>query len=161
MSAAGSGGLTHLGARGEASMVDVSGKPPCRRSATASGIFRLAPATLDRIEAGSMAKGDVWAAARLAGIMAAKRTGELLPLAHTLPLSHAEVSFRILPSRDAIEITASAAVVSSTGVEMEALAAVSVAALTLYDMCKAVDKSLSIGSIRLVRKEKRPLEAPR
>jgi len=147
--------LTHLNARGEASMVDVSAKPVSRREAVARGEIRLQRATLARIEAQAVAKGNVLAAARLAGIMAAKKTGELIPLCHPLPISHCEVNFEIPKSRDRIVITASAKIASQTGVGMEALTAVSVAALTIYDMCKAVDKKMRITGIKLVSKTKR------
>lgn len=147
--------LTHLNARGEAAMVDVSAKPVVLREAIARGEIRLQPATLKLIEAQAIAKGNVLAAARLAGILAAKRTGELIPLCHPLPLSHCEVRFEIPASGDRIVITALAKVAAQTGVEMEALAAASLAALTIYDMCKAVDKTMVITDIRLVSKTKR------
>ncbi len=146
--------LTHVNARGEASMVDVSGKAVSRREAVAAGEIRLQPATLRLIEAQAIAKGNVLAAARLAGILAAKKTGELIPLCHPLPISHCEVNFEIPKSRDRILITASAKITAQTGVEMEALTAVAVAALTIYDMCKAVDKKMRITGVRLVRKSK-------
>lgn len=146
--------LTHINARGEASMVDVSSKPPLRREAIASGEIRLQKATLKRIQSQSIAKGNVLATARLAGIMAAKKTGELVPLCHPLPISHAEVNFEIPKSQDRIVITASAKITAQTGVEMEALTAVMVAALTIYDMCKAVDKKMRISNVRLVSKTK-------
>ena len=149
--------LTHTTPGGEVSMVDVSHKPLSLRTAAATGTLHLRPATLDLVEAGQLGKGNIWTTARLAGIMAAKRTGELVPLAHPLPISHAGVEFRVPPSRDRVEITASARIVSRTGVEMEALTAVTVAALTLYDMCKAVDDTMSIGDVRLLRKEKEPI----
>lgn len=136
-------------------MVDVSAKPVMRREAVASGEIRLQKATLKRIQADAMAKGNVLAAARLAGIMAAKKTGELIPLCHPLPLSHCEVNFEIPKSRDRIVITASAKIAAQTGVEMEALTAVTVAALTIYDMCKAVDKKMRITNVRLVSKTKK------
>ena len=136
-------------------MVDVSAKPVQIREAVASGEIRLAKATLDAIESGHAAKGNVLATARLAGIMAAKKTAELIPLCHPLPITHAEVSFETPLSRDRIEITASARVSAQTGVEMEALTAVSVAALTIYDMCKAIDKQMEITGIRLLSKAKR------
>ena len=147
--------LTHLDAHGEASMVDVSVKPVQLREATAAGEILLQRATLDLIEGNQIAKGNVLATARLAGIMAAKRTGELIPLCHPLPITHCEVTFEIPASRDRISIAASAKISAQTGVEMEALTAVSVAALTIYDMCKAVDKEMTIGSIRLVAKTKK------
>ncbi|MSU58769.1 MAG: cyclic pyranopterin monophosphate synthase MoaC [Pedosphaera sp.] len=146
--------LTHLNARGEAAMVDVSAKPVSLRHAIARGEIRLRPATLKLIRANRVAKGNVLAAARLAGILAAKKTGELIPLCHPLPLTHCEVEFEIPKSRDRILITASAKVSAQTGVEMEALTAVSVAALTIYDMCKAVDKKMRITSVRLLAKSK-------
>ena len=146
--------LTHIDARGEAKMVDVSGKPVLVRQAVATGEIRLAKATIRLIESQTIAKGNVFATARLAGILAAKKTGELIPLCHPLPLTHCEVNFQMPPSRDRIRITASAKIAAQTGVEMEALTAVSVAALSIYDMCKAVDKDMRIGEIRLVSKVK-------
>ncbi len=138
-------------------MVDVSHKPIVLREAIAAGEIRLQRATLSLIERDRIAKGNVLAAARLAGIQAAKRTGELIPLCHPLPITHCEVRFEIPRARDRILITASARIAAQTGIEMEALTAVSVAALTIYDMCKAVDKSMVIGSIRLIAKSKQPL----
>ncbi|HXI53729.1 MAG TPA: cyclic pyranopterin monophosphate synthase MoaC [Candidatus Saccharimonadales bacterium] len=151
--------LTHVDGEGEARMVDVSAKPVVLREACASGEIRMQRATLSLIRSNRIAKGNVLATARLAGIQAAKRTGELIPLCHPLPITHCDVSFEIPKSRDRIRIRATARIASQTGVEMEALTAVSVAALTLYDMCKAVDKSMVIGSVRLVSKTKRPLPA--
>ena len=136
-------------------MVDVSAKPVMRREAVASGEIRLQKATLKRIQADAIAKGNVLAAARLAGIMVAKKTGELIPLCHPLPLTHCEVNFEIPKSRDRIVITASAKIAAQTGVEMEALTAVTVAALTIYDMCKAVDKKMRITDVRLISKTKK------
>lgn len=147
--------LTHINADGEARMVDVSAKPVQIREAVASGEIRLAKTTLDAIESGHAAKGNVLATARLAGIMAAKKTAELIPLCHPLPITHAEVSFETPASRDRIKITATARIAAQTGVEMEALTAVSVAALTIYDMCKAIDKQMQITDIRLLSKTKR------
>ena len=147
--------LSHLNARGEARMVDVSAKPVLLREAVARGEIQLARTTLKLIEASRIAKGNVLATARLAGILAAKRTGELIPLCHPLPLSHCEVNFEIPRSRDRIVITASAKIAAQTGVEMEALTAVSVAALTIYDMCKAVDKAMRITGVVLIKKTKR------
>ena len=147
--------LTHLNRRGEASMVDVSAKPILLREAVARGEIRLAKATLRLITSDQIAKGNVLATARLAGILAAKKTGGLVPLCHPLPLTHCEVNFDIPKSRDRIIITAVAKVAAQTGVEMEALTAVSVAALTIYDMCKAVDKAMRITDIKLVSKSKR------
>ncbi len=146
--------LSHLDARGEARMVDVSAKPPLLRTAVATGEIRLARTTLDLIESDRIAKGNVLATARIAGIQAAKRTGELIPLCHPLPITHCEVTFEIPASRDRIRITSSARIIAPTGVEMEALTAVSVAALTIYDMCKAADKGMVIGDVRLVSKTK-------
>lgn len=135
-------------------MVDVSAKPIMRREAVARGEIRLARKTIRLIEANQVAKGNVLATARIAGIQAAKRCGELIPLCHPLPITHAEVTFEIPKTRDRIVITASAKIAAQTGIEMEALTAVSAAALTIYDMCKAVDKKMRIGNIRLVSKTK-------
>jgi len=151
--------LSHVNPAGEARMVDVSGKPPLRRAATAAGELRLQPETLELIERQAIAKGNVLATARVAGILAAKRTGELIPMCHPLGLDHCEVQFEFPPSRDRILIRASASVEARTGVEMEALTAVTVAALTLYDMCKAVDKTMQIEAVRLVSKTKTPIPA--
>ncbi len=147
--------LTHITASGEAAMVDVSAKPVMFREAVARGEIRLQRAALKAIESQTVAKGNVLAAARLAGILAAKKTGDLIPLCHPLPLTHCEGNFQIPKTRDRIEITASAKIAAQTGVEMEALTAVSVAALTIYDMCKAVDKTMRITDITLVSKTKR------
>jgi cyclic pyranopterin phosphate synthase len=150
--------LTHLDADGNARMVDVGAKPASARSATAEGFIRVARITLSAIAGGRTAKGDVLAAARIAGIVAAKRTGELIPLCHPLPLESVEVGFelpRVMPkAKQPVElrITATARVTAKTGVEMEALAAVSVAALTIYDMCKAIDREMLIHGIRLIEK---------
>src|ERR1041385_5008962 len=135
-------------------MVDVSAKPIMHREAVARGEILLQRQTLKLIESQSIAKGNVLATARVAGIAAAKKTGELIPLCHPLPLSHCEVNFEFPKSKDRIVITASAKVAAQTGVEMEALTAVSVAALTIYDMCKAVDKKMAISAIKLVSKTK-------
>lgn len=151
--------LTHIDARGEASMVDVSRKPVVLREAVARGEIRLRRSTLDLIQSSQIAKGNVLATARIAGIQAAKKTGELVPLCHPLPITHCEVEFAIPRSRDRIVITAGTKIAAQTGVEMEALTAVSVAALTIYDMCKAVDKKMVIGAIELVSKTKSPLQA--
>ena len=136
-------------------MVDVSAKPVQTREAVATGEIRLQKPTLDLIGKNAMAKGNVLATARLAGIMAAKRTGDLIPLCHPLPISHCQVSFEIPATRDRILIRASAKIAAQTGVEMEALTAVSVAALTIYDMCKAVDNKMRITNVRLVSKSKK------
>ncbi|MEU6285780.1 cyclic pyranopterin monophosphate synthase MoaC [Streptomyces sp. NPDC047028] len=143
--------LTHLDDRGAARMVDVSGKDITTREATASAAVVMAPATLDLITRGAAAKGDVLAAARLAGIMAAKRTGELIPLCHTLGLD--AVAVELVPAPlDRLLITARAKTSGRTGVEMEALTAVAVAGLTVVDMCKAVDRAMEVTSIRLEEK---------
>ena len=147
--------LTHLDARGEVNMVDVSVKPVALRQAVARGEIRLQNATLKLIQSHEIAKGNVLASARLAGIMAAKKTSDLIPLCHPLQLSHCEVLFEIPKSQDRINIIVSAKIAAQTGVEMEALTAVSVAALTIYDMCKAVDKKMSITDIHLVSKTKK------
>jgi cyclic pyranopterin phosphate synthase len=147
--------LTHIDARGEASMVDVSAKPVMYREAVASGEIRLQRSTLRLIESQTIAKGNVLAAARLAGILAAKKTGELIPLCHPLPLTHCEVNFDVPRTRDRMVITATARIAAQTGVEMEALTSVSVASLTIYDMCKAVDKRMRVTNIRLLSKTKR------
>src|SRR3974377_885383 len=147
--------LTHLDARGEASMVDVSAKPILFREARARGEIRLQKPTLKLIQSQTIAKGNVLASARLAGILAAKKTGELIPLCHPLPLTHCEVNFEIPKSQDRIIISASAKVAAQTGVEMEALTAVTVAALTIYDMCKAVDKRMRVTDVKLLSKTKR------
>lgn len=150
--------LSHINAVGEASMVDVSGKPVMRREAVARGEIRLQKATLKLIQSHEIAKGNVLAAARLAGILAAKKTGDLIPLCHPLPLTHCEVNFEFPKSNDRIVITASAKIAAQTGIEMEALAAVSVAALTIYDMCKAVDKKMRVTDVRVVAKIKTSAE---
>jgi cyclic pyranopterin phosphate synthase len=147
--------LTHIDARGEATMVDVSAKPVMFREAVASGEVRLQRATLRLIESQTIAKGNVFAAARLAGILAAKKTGDLIPLCHPLALTHCEVNIAIPRTRDRIVITATAKIAAQTGVEMEALTAVSIAGLTIYDMCKAVDKTMRVTNVRLLSKTKR------
>ncbi len=147
--------LTHIDARGEASMVDVSAKPVLWREAVAQGAIHLQKATLEMVMSHEIAKGNVLAAARLAGIFAAKKTGDLIPLCHPLPLTHCEVNFDVPKTQDRVIITASVKVAAQTGVEMEALTAVSVAALAIYDMCKAVDKTMRISGIKLLSKTKR------
>jgi cyclic pyranopterin phosphate synthase len=142
--------LTHVGARGEVRMVDVSAKPITAREAVARGRITLSREALRLIRSGALKKGDPLQTARLAGIMAAKRTSELIPLCHPLALSHAEVT--LAARRDGYEIEARVRTTAQTGVEMEALTAVAVAALTIYDMVKAVDKAMIIGEIRLVEK---------
>jgi cyclic pyranopterin monophosphate synthase len=142
--------LTHLDARGRARMVDVSTKPVTRREAVAEGFVRMQAETLARVAAGTLPKGDVLAVARIAGIMAAKRTPELVPLCHPLPITSVEVE--LTPETGGVRIRSRVAVDARTGVEMEALTAVAVAALTLYDMCKAVDRGMTIDEIALVEK---------
>ena len=143
--------LTHLDEQGHAHMVDVSGKQETRRSAVARGEVHLSADTLALILSGGAPKGDVFATARIAGILAAKRTSELIPLCHPLPLTHVAVDLRA-KSEVVVEITARAETTGRTGVEMEALTAVSVAALTVYDMIKAVQRDARISNIRLVEK---------
>lgn len=143
--------LSHLDARGRARMVDVRAKPITERVAVARGTVSMEPATLRAIRAGTVAKGEVLAVARLAGIMASKRTADLIPLCHPLPLD--VVTVDLVPRAGGrLEITATVAVTGKTGVEMEALTAVSAAALTVYDMCKAIDRDMVIGDIRLLEK---------
>jgi cyclic pyranopterin phosphate synthase len=144
--------LTHLDRRGRAHMVDVSAKPVTQREAVARGEVGMRPATVARISEGSLPKGDVLVLARVAGIMAAKRTAELIPLCHTLPLSQVDVELTPDPKGARVLIESRVRVEARTGVEMEALTAVAVAGLTLYDMCKAVDREMTIGAIRLVEK---------
>ncbi len=143
--------LTHLSEKGEARMVDVSAKAPTVRRALARGFVKMAPDTLAALRENKVAKGDVFAAARLAGIMAAKKTAELIPLCHPLGLDSCEVRFEWADG--GIEIVAEAKMTGPTGVEMEALTAVSVAALTIYDMCKAIVKHMEIGGIYLLEKD--------
>lgn len=146
------GKLTHFDNDGKAIMVDVGDKSSTKREALASGQILMRPETLQQILDRKVEKGDVFAVARLAGIMAAKQTSALIPLCHPLPLSSVEVDFNSDPQRGIIAIGATAKVTGRTGVEMEALTAVSVAALTIYDMCKAVDKEMVIGNICLQKK---------
>jgi cyclic pyranopterin phosphate synthase len=143
--------LSHFDESGASRMVDTSAKPETLREARASGSVRMLPATLQLIRDRGLAKGDVLEVARLAGIMAAKRTGDLIPLCHPLPITSASIDFRF-EGDDLLHIEATIRVLGRTGVEMEALAAVSVAALTVYDMCKAVDRDMSIERIRLEEK---------
>ena len=144
--------LTHVDASGRAKMVDVSGKPDTQREAVAKGRLRMKPSTLDLINKGGVAKGDVLAAAQLAGIMAAKQTPQMIPLCHPVLIGDIKVDFNLDEENSAVEITAMVKSLGKTGVEMEALTAVAVAALTIYDMCKAVDRGIQIENIRLVRK---------
>lgn len=144
--------LSHIGADGRARMVDVSAKPMSTRTAIAKGKIKLQRKTLELISKDRIAKGNVFATARLAGIQAAKQTANLIPLCHTLPLS--DVKIDIVSARDGAEVTCTARTVAQTGVEMEALTGVSIALLTIYDMCKAVDKKMQIADVRLVKKKK-------
>jgi cyclic pyranopterin monophosphate synthase len=145
--------LTHLDEQGKAAMVDVGGKEAVRREAVAEGFFCAAPATLDLLEAGKVPKGEALAVARIAGIQAAKRCDEIIPLCHTLPLESVSVDFeRAAPDR--LRIVTRATTTAKTGVEMEALTAVAAAALTLWDMTKAVDRELRIEGVRVVEKVK-------
>jgi cyclic pyranopterin phosphate synthase len=144
--------LTHLDEAGHARMVDVSGKAVTVREALARSRVEMAPSTLARIQQGGIGKGDVLAVARVAGIMAAKRTGELIPLCHPLPLSSVTVEFHPDPDSGVLRIDARCRTEARTGVEMEAMTAASVAALTVYDMCKAVEKGITIGSVQLIEK---------
>ena len=145
-------GLSHINAKGEATMVDVGEKASTTRTAVAEGYIYMAPDTLRLIEAGEAPKGDVIATARIAGIMAAKKTHELIPLCHPLALTKVAVDFGLVPERHCVRVEALARAVGQTGVEMEALTAVSVACLTLYDMLKAKDKAMRIEGIRLLSK---------
>lgn len=145
--------LSHVDEAGSVRMVDVGGKPLSRRRAVARAVVRMAPDTAARLR--GLPKGDALATAQLAGIMAAKRTSELIPLCHPLPLSAIEVSLEVAGA--AVEITASAETTAQTGVEMEALVAASVAALTVYDMAKAIDKEMVVAEVRLVEKSKEPV----
>lgn len=144
--------LTHLDPTGKADMVDVSDKPDTERIAIAEGSVRMKPSTLQLIREGNLKKGDVFSVARIAGIMAAKRTAELIPLCHPIPLTKIAVDLAIDEVNHAVHITATARTTGKTGVEMEALTAVNVAALTIYDMAKAVDREMVIGGIRLLEK---------
>ncbi len=148
----GGGGLTHIDAAGNAVMVDVGGKEVTDRTATAEGRVEMAPATLARIAERGFKKGDVLGIAQLAGIMGAKRTADLVPLCHPLPLTSVTVELEPLAEESAVAVRATCKVTGRTGVEMEALTAVAVAALTVYDMCKAVDRGMRITGIRLAHK---------
>jgi len=144
--------LTHLDEKGRARMVDVDGKPDTERLAVARGEITMRPETLALIQEGGIPKGDVLAVAQVAGVMAAKRTHELIPLCHPLLLTHVAIEFAPNEAENLIEITATVKTTGKTGVEMESLTAVAVAALTIYDMCKAVDRAMHITNIRLIRK---------
>ena len=145
-------GFTHFDASGNAAMVDVSAKPVTARTATARARVVMQPATLAMIQAGTARKGDVLGVARLAGIMAAKRTADLIPLCHPLPISAVAVQLTPDPVAGTVEIAATVRTTGQTGVEMEALTAASVAALTVYDMCKAVDRSMRVEALRVTHK---------
>ena len=149
--------FNHFDQDGNAVMVDVTEKAPTQRTAVAEGSIRVSPVVLQAIAGGTAAKGDVLGVARVAGIMAAKRTSDLIPLCHPLALSHVSVDFELLPQEHAVKARCTAKLTGKTGVEMEALTGVSVALLTIYDMCKAMDKGMDkgmeLGEIHLVRKE--------
>lgn len=145
-------GLTHFDREGKAIMVDITEKPATRRQAVAGGAVTMRPQTLQRILDRSVEKGDVFAVARLAGIMAAKQTANLIPLCHPLALTSVEIDFTSDAKTGVVSITATASVTGQTGVEMEALTAATVAGLTIYDMCKAIDKEMVIGQICLLKK---------
>jgi cyclic pyranopterin phosphate synthase len=147
--------LTHIDADGRAQMVDVSAKSLSERKAVAQGKIRLQRETLDLVAKDQISKGNVFATARIAGIQAAKQTAQLIPLCHTLPLGH--INIDIIVSKDGAEVKCAAQTVAQTGVEMEALVGVTVALLTIYDMCKAVDKQMAITEVRLVEKTKQPV----
>ena len=142
--------LTHLDAQGKARMVDVGAKPATQRVAVVAGRIRMSPQALTAIRDGAVPKGDVLAAARIAGIMAAKKTAELIPLCHPLGLDAVTVDFAL--AEDGVVVTATASLTARTGVEMEAMVAVSIALLTIYDMAKAIDKSMVIDAVRLIEK---------
>jgi cyclic pyranopterin monophosphate synthase len=148
--------LTHIGSDGRVQMVDVSAKPLVARKAVATGKIRLRRETLDLILNDQIAKGNVFATARVAGIQAAKQTAQLIPLCHTLPLGEARIE--IVTSNQGAEVKCTAQTVAQTGVEMEALTGVTIALLTIYDMCKGVDKKMEISDVRLIEKMKRPAE---
>jgi len=149
--------LTHIGTDGRAQMVDVSGKPMSNRKAVAAGKIQLQPETIELITKDQIAKGNVFATARIAGIQASKQTAQLIPLCHTLPLG--EVKIDIVTSNECAEVKCTAQTVAQTGVEMEALVGVTVALLTVYDMCKAVDKQMRISGIRLIEKTKQTVRS--
>jgi len=148
-------GLTHVDEKGQANMVDISGKNIMHREAVASGVIHLKPSTIELIKNNAMKKGDVLSVARIAGITGAKKTFDLIPLCHNIPINKVDIEFRV--QEDSIIITSRAVCDAKTGIEMEALTAVSIAALTIYDMCKAVDKQMVISNIRLEEKHKNEL----
>ncbi|MCP3951549.1 MAG: cyclic pyranopterin monophosphate synthase MoaC [Desulfobacterales bacterium] len=144
--------FTHLDSHGRVRMVDVTDKTATVREATARGLIRMTPRIIDQIQSGSIAKGNVLETARIAGVMAAKKTADIIPMCHPLAITHAAVDFELQPDKQAVEITATVRLTGKTGVEMEALTAVATAALTLYDMCKALDKGMVITDICLLEK---------
>lgn len=146
--------LTHVDSSGSAKMVDVSGKEPVHRTARAAGFIHLSPRTVELIQENSIKKGDVLTVAKIAGIMGGKRTSQLIPLCHAIEIE--ELNLELTLEKAGVAIEALARCTGKTGIEMEALTAVSVAALTVYDMCKAVDKEMKIGEIRLLKKTKEP-----
>jgi cyclic pyranopterin monophosphate synthase len=149
--------LTHIGTDGRAQMVDVSAKPMSKRRAVAAGKIRLQRETLDLIASNQIAKGNVFATARIAGIQAAKQTAQLIPLCHPLPLG--DVKIDVVTSNNGAEVLCTAQTIAQTGVEMEALVGVTVALLTIYDMCKAVDKEMQISDVRLLSKTKQTVHS--
>ena len=144
--------LTHIDALGRPRMVDISEKPDTQREAVAKGMVRMKPSTFDQLKKGKMAKGDVLAVAQLAGIMAAKQTPNLIPLCHPVLIGDIKVEFSLDEGNSTVEITTTVKSTGKTGVEMEALTATAVTALTIYDMCKAIDRGIKIDNIRLIRK---------
>jgi len=144
--------LTHIDELGRPRMVDISQKPESQREAVAKGVVRMKASTLKRLKKGSMPKGDVLAVAQLAGIMAAKQTPDLIPLCHPILIGDVKIEFSIDEENSALSITTAVKSIGKTGVEMEALTATAIAALTIYDMCKAVDRGIQIENIRLIRK---------
>ena len=150
-------GLSHVSSDGRVRMVDVSAKPHSFRTAIATGKIKIKPATADAISCNRIGKGNVFATAQIAGIQAAKRAAELIPLCHPLPLSNVEIDFEM--KSGVVSATCSARTTAQTGVEMEALTGVAIALLTIYDMCKAIDKEMKISDLRLVKKEKRPVQS--
>jgi cyclic pyranopterin phosphate synthase len=144
--------LTHFDAQGQAHMVDVGGKSSTRRIAVATGRIQMLPATLALVQSGTAKKGDVLGIARIAGIMGAKKTSELIPLCHPIGLTRVAVEFEVLSAENAVVCTATAETIGQTGVEMEALTAVNVALLTIYDMCKAVDRGMTMNGVTLLEK---------
>jgi cyclic pyranopterin monophosphate synthase len=147
--------LSHVSSDGRVRMVDVSAKPHSFRTAIATGKIKIKPATANAISRNRIGKGNVFATAQIAGIQAAKRTAELIPLCHPLPLTNVEIDFAM--KNGVVSATCSARTTAQTGVEMESLAGVAIALLTIYDMCKAIDKEMKISDVRLIKKEKRPV----